>query len=303
MLRRLIELGAEIHLKNSEGKTALHAAAEGARLSNARQLVCYGASVREMDIEGRTPLTLALSSLKRDNEKIVEYLIEEDPDQLLWRDKEGRTLAHRAASHICCPALSVVLQLHPRGTGVMEGDRKGQTPLHHAALSGRTANVELLVEHRAVIDAVDGQGMTALLYAVQDGHAKMASTLIAKGVNVNMKDIKGRSALHFAVNPEELSSSGSVLARRALLRRLKCAGNLIMHGAELEAKDLRGYTPLMAAVEKGRGRTVAGLLGSGADARVRDHEDRALLELARKRGKADIVWILQRHDTRMFERT
>lgn len=58
----LLELGADIHALNTEADTPLHAAARGHNARNAKVLLAHGASVDAVNRSGLTPLELALKT-------------------------------------------------------------------------------------------------------------------------------------------------------------------------------------------------------------------------------------------------
>ena len=65
--------------------------------------------------------------------------------------------------------------------------RSANTPLHAAAYRGHTEVVELLVAHRADVNARDVRGWIPLHVAVDQGHTQVAELLIARGANVNAR--------------------------------------------------------------------------------------------------------------------
>jgi ankyrin repeat protein len=68
---------------------------------------------------------------------------------------------------------------------------------------------------------------------------------------------------------------------------------LIRNGAEVNAWDKRGCTPLMLAAEKGRTETVEMLLSKGADVNAKDKHGNTALWWARN--SAEIQEILKRY--------
>jgi ankyrin repeat protein len=55
--------------------------------------------------------------------------------------------------------------------------RYGSTPLHWAARNGHTTVAELLVAHKADVNAVNQRGLTPLGVALKNGRAEMAEQL------------------------------------------------------------------------------------------------------------------------------
>ena len=67
-----------------------------------------------------------------------------------------------------------------RGASVHARDNTGDTPLHYAADSGRTAKAELLIEAGAALDATNSHGHTPLYRAAFYSHIDMSALLLAR---------------------------------------------------------------------------------------------------------------------------
>lgn len=120
----------------------------------------------------------------------------------------------------------------------------GRTPLIHAAMEGRVEAMKILLEHRAVIDAVDDElRYTALHWAAHRGHAEAAKLLLENNCNLEKQSIvrfplpsyhrSGRAypcllapyshSLGACVNPcfiELRDGGGSTRTRRCIVRRV-----------------------------------------------------------------------------------
>jgi ankyrin repeat protein len=79
-----------------------------------------------------------------------------------------------------------------------QGDEKGRTPLHHAAMNGQAAAGSLLIECGASVNALDLEDNTALHLAAQYNKRLPASMLLWGGVDRGAKNKKGDTALHVA---------------------------------------------------------------------------------------------------------
>ena len=76
---------------------------------------------------------------------------------------------------------------------------EGATPLHDAALAGKCAVAEVLLNHGAEIDARDGDTQaTALQRAASWGRRDVVEMLLARGANPAIKDKNGKTALDLA---------------------------------------------------------------------------------------------------------
>ena len=86
----------------------------------------------------------------------------------------------------------------------------------------------------------------------------------------------GSKTLHYAVD----------------VARVDLARDLIQRGADLEAKDERGYSPLILAAFKGRTAVLRILLEGGADAKAQDKHGNSALMFAAQGGDLEAVKLL-----------
>lgn len=71
-IEKLIQEGADLHYKNSEGRTCMHALAISGNISGLKLLIEYNISVNPIDTDGNTPLHFAC--LKSEMDTIIELL-------------------------------------------------------------------------------------------------------------------------------------------------------------------------------------------------------------------------------------
>jgi ankyrin repeat protein len=129
----------------------------------------------------------------------------------------------------------------------------GRTLLHEAAAAGSSAAVELLLSSGADPNATDGGGH-APLYSLGNGcvtaGGEVVRSLVRAGANVNANSgVKNCTALHMAARRDNVDVA------RALL---EC-------GADIEARDSLGETPLRRAVNCNQVGVAALLISKGAD--------------------------------------
>lgn len=131
---------------------------------------------------------------------------------------------------------------------------------------------------------------TRLLHAVVNGDVAAIRALVSGGVSVDTADSYGEPALHLAARLEKPASVkalldlGADLALRgptgttvvhmvaAYPRTLPLLGGIVARGADVNARDRYGQTPLMTAVLRGHVRGARALLALGADPRLRDDQ-------------------------------
>jgi ankyrin repeat protein len=134
----------------------------------------------------------------------------------------------------------------------------------------------LLIEHGARIDARNRQGHTPLEVAVLAGKISVARLLLQRGAALDARHLLGE-------------------AIRAGTDFRDVYDFLIRHGADLNAPDAAGDTPLIIAVRTGNRLTVKRLVDRGADINHPGADGLTPLGLARRRGDGDIVRLLQQY--------
>lgn len=170
---------------------------------------------------------------------------------------------------------------------------KGVTPLMWAASYGDIAKVKALLDAGATVQARDVDGWTALHHAALGGDGPMSSALgsshiqvmqvlIASGSDVNAKTKKGDTALTMA-------------AAKGQTEWVKV---LVKNGASVNAKNGLEETPLIAAASKGYSdedaeTTVSVLLQAGADVNQKDLTGWTALQYAKEQRRHRIVQLIQ----------
>ncbi|EGD76115.1 hypothetical protein PTSG_11646 [Salpingoeca rosetta] len=121
-------------------------------------------------------------------------------------------------------------------TDVNTKDNEGTSCLHHAALLGNSALVDLLLSAGAAVNAQDAKEMTPLHLAAWGGHTAVLSQLLNAGASASSQSANGDTPLHLACQ------QGSTEAVK----------QLVDFGANLTAGNDANVTPLMVACERGR---------------------------------------------------
>ena len=150
----------------------------------------------------------------------------------------------------------------------------GSNALIEAVKRHDRAAVGALLDHRADVNAAEGDGSTALHVAAEVNDLPIIDALLLAGADVNAKT-------RFNVTPLELAA---VNGDRAAIERLIAAG------ADVGATSREGQTPLMTAARTGKLDAVAALLAHGAavDA-VEGFRGQTALMWAAGEGHLDVV--------------
>ncbi len=130
------------------------------------------------------------------------------------------------------PTLAKVLL--KAGADVNSKDKHLETPLHNAAVKGRTGIAKVLLDAGADVNARDDDGLTPLHNAAVWGHVELARMLLAAGADVNARDRQNETPLHLVA-----SRRVPPLSVYADMTRL-----LLEAGARPNSRAADGTTPL-----------------------------------------------------------
>ena len=240
IVQLLLEKGAALDARNASNQTPLLYASYAGFRRVVELLISKGAVVQYQDTNGRSPLHYAA---REGHPEVVEILLGHGGDPAL-RDGQGLTPLAYAVSRNKTAVVETLMRL----TKVDPGSPEGSMVLHSAASQGNEALVSSLLERGADPGRPSPNGDTFLLSCLRGGLAARAAESIAKGADVNAKDASGRTALRLAVE------KGMEAAAAALLDK----------GADPNAADAIGRTPFDVARDWGDSALSARLTAQGA---------------------------------------
>lgn len=162
----------------------------------------------------------------------------------------------------------IAAYLIARGADVNAADRSGKTVLMHAAGSPRL--VEMLLRAGAAPTAADRAGTTALDLALQQQCKRSCSLLLERGARTAARPGGQRAALFSAIN------SG-----------FDVYDLLLSHGADPDAADEAGETPLHWAARAGSAAAVEALIRAGSSPAALSHQGWTPLHTAVLHGSRD----------------
>jgi ankyrin repeat protein len=282
IVRRLIERGADISARTESGMTPLACAARAGSREVVEILLSREADWRTADDNGFPPLHTAVAF---GHAAVVELLLSHGAD-VHATVKDGRQPMHivAQADHTEVAALLLV-----HGARIDAREPNGSTPLMVASIYGAVEMVSFLLVAGADAAATDEAGQTVLMapslgillrpeleaagrlqQATNMANAEEAAAiteLLASHQHVDISSVDfvfGRTALHWAAN------AGAAKAVRLL----------VAHGAQIDRRDARGFTPLLLAISGARTGTAMLLLELGASASAKEHRAVTPLHLA-----------------------
>ncbi|XP_047389585.1 ankyrin repeat and SAM domain-containing protein 3 isoform X2 [Sciurus carolinensis] len=170
---------------------------------------------------------------------------------------------------------------HGLGTQVSQEELDVPLDLHTAASIGQYEVVKECVQRGELdLNEKNGGGWTPLMYASYIGHDTIVHLLLEAGVSVNVPTPEGQTPLMLASSCGNESIAYFLLqltAWRALLSahpHREMGHNLhsvlSKQGAELEMKDIHGWTALFHCTSAGHQQMVKFLLDNGANANIRE---------------------------------
>ncbi|MFH2079480.1 MAG: ankyrin repeat domain-containing protein [Pseudomonadota bacterium] len=189
-----------------------------------------------------------------------------------------------------------VMTLLANGADPRHADADGNTALHHAARSTDPAVAALLLDAGATLEALNADGFSALGVACASGNWRLAKFLIERGAKPEPQD--GQPALLAAAGGDDDPAGVQLLLRhkarvdsrghgqRSALHVACAAGNadvagcLLDAGADRNARDAEGTTPLLEAARHGQAAVLARLAQARPDVAAVDERGRNALVLA-----------------------
>ena len=311
----LIAKGADVNLHGQGGYTPLHIAANYGYMGIAALLIQNGADVNASEPLGKTALYFAAQAGQRE---IVKLLIAKDADVNVKEVPYNYTPVHRAALSGYKQIAEVLIA---NGADVNAkcdpwyGTAKEVTPLHWAVTTthdstGKIINpiedhydiAKLLIKNGADVNAMDTNGHTPLDYArgrnqmfsnlLEDNGGKLGfwfraeESIYMAAIGGNIQALKDHIKNGAFENPSLEGgstvlywASGAFVSAEQLKEIIQI---LLDHGADVNAKNDRGRTPLHGATHNGRGEKeiLDLLINNGADVNSKDDQSETPLDYA-----------------------
>ncbi len=157
-VKLLIRFSANVHLSDNQGMSPLHHAAKARTPSCLRPLLCAGAPVHKLDINGRCALALAC--------------------------RQPKSLGYMAP----------LLDFTPNADKCVHN---GTHILHWAIAFDRNQSLRLLLQHGARIETADKEDFTTIMWAVCQNSHRVLPIVLERGARLDSKTQLGQTILHF----------------------------------------------------------------------------------------------------------
>ena len=264
----LLSHGADINATDHYGNKPLHDAAENQDLIIVRMLLSHGADSNPTNLEGRTPTSIAEHN---GNTEIVKLLTA----------KHSQTTIYSAAN---MGDIDTMDQLIKTGLNVNKKDIHGNTAMHAAITAGQIPSVKWLLDHGAEPNCPENKYMAPLSVSlriaqtfsfssdpnevarfntIKSKQREIMTLLIRHGASPGFAyGIPRKTVLSHPIKVAELlidagpnfepcDSKATLLHRAAWWGHKEVVEDLIELGADVNAVDGVGGTPLHAAIQSG----------------------------------------------------
>jgi len=298
LVKALLDCGTDVDARDRDGWTALRWAAQRGHTRVAEILINRGAAVKVRS--GSDRWNLLHSAAREGLTSLVELLIGRgvDPNETNTDETSaGETITDKWTALRWAVEYGhgkVAWLLLRGGADANLSDHRGFAPLHAAVEKWQPATemrneasslLWLLLENRANVDAQTKDGRTALHIAASQGYTSVAWLLLENGATPTLRSNSGSTALHCAATEGHVDVAELLLTRkggtdlvhvadlegRTALHTASSSGGTVMvkllldSGAQIDAQDREGYTPLHLAVMQERLEVVVHLVKMGAD--------------------------------------
>ncbi|HTA45426.1 MAG TPA: ankyrin repeat domain-containing protein [Bryobacteraceae bacterium] len=236
----MLDAGVDINQTDIDGTSALVVGIMNKHYTFAKFLLDRGADPNVTDVKGRAALYAAVDIRSEDWSAMPSRKLDDAYPSI---DLIKLIVAHGAKVNT---ALTKNL---PGRSGMDSGDTtldEGSTPLMRAARSGDAATMRLLLAAGADLNLATKEGNNALMFAAGVGYRdkntrgseaealEALKVCVEQGIDINKTNSKGETALHGAA-----SRGADTIVQY-----------LVAHGAKMDLKTGRGFTPLDIAMGK-----------------------------------------------------
>lgn len=311
----LLDLGADVNFADANGLSGLHLAAFSGCLASTKELIARGADVNQC-LKCYTPLHCAAFG---DSPETAKMLINNGARIVTHTNRLNceESLLHCAvrANAVECVGLFI-----SEGADVNSIKPNGTNAIHLAADLGHAQCLSVLLDSPGadpnIRICVREKESTALHLAADEGNSECVNLLLAKGADATLKNHRGFTALHLAARTSSLECVESLLRQggadpnaedfdhrtplHAAIGKSESAFDiletLIAWGANVNQKDVYGFTALHLAALDGLSQCVEMLIFHGADVTTKSKKGNSALNVITRKTPASLAMIDQKLD-------
>jgi ankyrin repeat protein len=289
-LDRLVKQDPGVKVRDAEGATPLMYAAAVGSIDAMNRLLAAGADVNARNTLGSSALTWATRDVAK-----VRLLLNRGADVNVT-SIPGRTPLLVATMNN--PSADVVKLLIAHGADPRAADKLQANALHTAAVAADVETLRVLLDAKVDVNARDAADFTPLMVAVANGSVDAVKLLLSRGARVNDVSGLGEVILHAparAKNGTLALGSFTPLLLAAPAGSTELVKTLVDAGADVNAKDMRGMTPLMLAIATDHYdlEKIHLLIDKGAQVNVATPEGETALDWAQKFGETPVSALLK----------
>ena len=268
-VENLLQQGAHIEAKSTNGMTPLMSAAESGNVPLVSLLLERGADAAANDDQGETALSWAA---RGGWVRIVNLLARFSDAPAKNRALMGAVEGGPVVIQIDPANLPPNLPPPPNGASEVE--------------ESWTDTVKVLLDNGAELEARDHDGSTPLSWAASFAQTDIFKLLMDRGARINVTDKYGNTPLIAAACECAVATMNSAYDVMKML---------LEHGAAVNARNHDGRTALMmASGMTGDAAVLELLLTNGADLRAKDKNGKSALAIARESRRDDKIRILEK---------
>jgi len=273
IMKELLNSKADVNVSDNSGKTALHIAVEYGHLDAVKWCLKYRADLKIVNKDKQTALHIAAS---RGHSIVMQELLDSMADVkssylLHAMDNTKKTPLYYAAQN---GHLNTVITCLKTGAYMYVNKRyEKNAALLIAASRGHSDVMEALLDGNADLNTEDNTEKTPFDISIENGHLNAVKTCLNFGTDVNKLYKYKRTALHIA------ASHGYSDVMKELLE----------NKVDVNVRDIRDTTPLHCACDNGHLNAVKTCLKYGADVNLVTNYNRTALHISAFRGHSDMM--------------
>ncbi|XP_061171091.1 ankyrin repeat, PH and SEC7 domain containing protein secG-like [Saccostrea echinata] len=263
-----------LDVKDNDGGTALHDAANGGDIELFNFLLGKGFSIETKRSDGTTVLHLCCMNGKLD---MCKHLVNTYPHLLNVKDNVGGTALHDAAFGGNIELFNFLLG---KGFSIETKQSDGKTVLHLCCMNGKLDMCKHLGNtYPQLLNVKDNDGGTALHDAAFGGNIELFNFLLGKGFSIETKRSDRKTVLHLCCMNGKLDM---------------CKHLVNTYPHLLNVEDNHGGTALHDAAFGGNIELFNFLLGKGFSIETKQSDGKTVLHLCCMNGKLDMSKFLKR---------